>query len=176
MAPERKQKGDGVGETESVWDLNIHSFHKQWNEYYVPNAKCVAAKPAPATPAANYCLAGALRTVAHEWTDGRTEGRTSRRLLRTGQTTPLRSPDLEASVRRCESRPAPSSRRSGSAPRPRPLLGGRWDARPPRSARFSSAQPGRVVSGLPEAPGALRETRLGIRSRSAPAPSDARAK
>lgn len=102
VAPERKQKGDGVGEAESVWDLKIHSFHKQWNDYHVPNAKCVAAKPAPATPAANYCLAGALRTVAHGRTDGRTEGRTCRRLLRTGQTTPLRRPDLEASVRRCK--------------------------------------------------------------------------
>lgn len=71
MAPERKQKGNGVGETEPVWDLNIHSLHKQWNDYYVPNAQCVAAKPAPATPAGNYFLAGALRTVAHERTDGR---------------------------------------------------------------------------------------------------------
>ena len=33
VAPERKQKGDGVGEAESVWDLKIHSFHKQWNDY-----------------------------------------------------------------------------------------------------------------------------------------------
>lgn len=72
VAPERKQKGDGVGEAESVEDLKIHSFHKQWDNYYVPNAKCVAEKPAPSTPAASYCLAGGLRTAAHGRTDGRT--------------------------------------------------------------------------------------------------------
>lgn len=154
VAPERKQKGDGVGEAESVEDLKIHSFHKQWDNYYVPNAKCVAEKPAPSTPAASYCLAGGLRTAAHGRTDGRTDEHTS---ACSGLAQPRRSGARTHRPRSADGnlgRPRPPAAR-GSAPRPRPLRCGSGDTWPPRSARFSSVEPGRVVSGLPESPGAF---------------------
>lgn len=160
VAPDRKRKGVGVGEAGT--SRSIHSTNSgttticpapsAWQQ----NRSRCAHSIAPATPAGNYCLAGALRTAAHGRTDGRrTEGSTCRRPLKTGQTTPLRSPDLEAWVLRRKSRLAPPSRSSGvRAPAP-PAPRRRWATWPPRSARFTAAQPGRVASGLSGSPGAF---------------------
>lgn len=151
VAPERNQKGNGVGEAESVGDLKVHSFHKQWDNYYVPNAKCMAEKPVPATPAASYCLTGGLRTAAH----GRTDGRTNMQA-------PAQDWPDHAALEPGLTGLGPQTRISAGpalpplgGPRPGPARSAveKGDTWPPRSARFSSAQSGRVVSGLPESPG-----------------------